>query len=299
MPSSSARFTQLPRAIDKVPFYLALKKFRDHLKGDLSQLSEEEICFPDLDLKVVPKVERLAQEKAHAESNGQIWPIKQENDGETKPKRSRKKKTIDKPGECEAGGFTVLNEPGHAETVIKKEPEATVTTNFTVIKPVTTTPVTHTSDKTVRSNVEQILQQGGSLVKQEDFSELAQFGLNHNQLQQVCQNISATSRGQTSSVNYPGFWPPVCGVTSSLFLPQGSSVAHHSQYPLQAPPAHTGISASLAPHYHSTPQTMSSHSVTSAITSQSNSFLAHSGSQNQSHPYWSQFPNAAKNLSKK
>lgn len=31
MPSSSARCAQLPRAADKVPFYAALKKFRDHL----------------------------------------------------------------------------------------------------------------------------------------------------------------------------------------------------------------------------------------------------------------------------
>ncbi|KAK3102897.1 hypothetical protein FSP39_014779 [Pinctada imbricata] len=55
MPSSSARCSQLPRAVDKVPFYAALKKLRDHLKGDLETLDDAEVCFPDLELKVVKK----------------------------------------------------------------------------------------------------------------------------------------------------------------------------------------------------------------------------------------------------
>lgn len=55
MPSSSARCSQLPRAIDKVPFYVALRKLRDHLIGNLPDLDEAEICFPDLELKVVKK----------------------------------------------------------------------------------------------------------------------------------------------------------------------------------------------------------------------------------------------------
>ncbi|KAH9518980.1 hypothetical protein Btru_008830 [Bulinus truncatus] len=55
MPSSSARCAQLPRAADKVPFYLALKKLRDHLKGDLPTLEESEVVFPVVDHK--PKCE--------------------------------------------------------------------------------------------------------------------------------------------------------------------------------------------------------------------------------------------------
>jgi len=58
MPSSSARCSQLPRAIDKAPFYVALKKLRDHLSGLLPQLEESEVIFPDLELKVEPKRER-------------------------------------------------------------------------------------------------------------------------------------------------------------------------------------------------------------------------------------------------
>ncbi|XP_026730669.1 trithorax group protein osa [Trichoplusia ni] len=47
MPSSSARCAQLPRAADKVPFYAALKKFRDFLNGLVAHVDEAELVFPD------------------------------------------------------------------------------------------------------------------------------------------------------------------------------------------------------------------------------------------------------------
>lgn len=50
MPSSSARCAQLPRALDKVPFYSALRKFRDYLKGTISELDEEEVVFSNVKL---------------------------------------------------------------------------------------------------------------------------------------------------------------------------------------------------------------------------------------------------------
>lgn len=90
MPSSSARFTQLPRAIDKVPFYIALKKLRDHLCGLLPHLDDSEVTFPYLELKVEPKKERLdAEVKIEVKTEG----------GKTTPKR-RKRKT-EKAGEVE------------------------------------------------------------------------------------------------------------------------------------------------------------------------------------------------------
>jgi hypothetical protein len=58
MPSSSARCSQLPRAVDKVPFYIALKKLRDHFRGDLKALDDSEVVFPDLELKVEPRKDR-------------------------------------------------------------------------------------------------------------------------------------------------------------------------------------------------------------------------------------------------
>ncbi|XP_026839115.1 uncharacterized protein LOC6555861 isoform X2 [Drosophila erecta] len=47
MPSSSARCAQLPRAADKVPFYAALKKFRDFLNGQIPHIDESECVFTD------------------------------------------------------------------------------------------------------------------------------------------------------------------------------------------------------------------------------------------------------------
>lgn len=67
MPSSSARCSQLPRAVDKVPFYAALKKLRDYARGNLPDLDESEVCFPDLELKVV-KREVKAEIKEEVES---------------------------------------------------------------------------------------------------------------------------------------------------------------------------------------------------------------------------------------
>ena len=62
MPSSSARCSQLPRASDKVPFFVALRKLRDHVCGRLPRpLDESEVVFPDLDLKVEPRRDRRPQ----------------------------------------------------------------------------------------------------------------------------------------------------------------------------------------------------------------------------------------------
>lgn len=47
MPSSSARCAQLPRAADKVPFYAALKKFRDYLNGIVTNIDEAEMVFTE------------------------------------------------------------------------------------------------------------------------------------------------------------------------------------------------------------------------------------------------------------
>lgn len=88
MPSSSARFTQLPRAVDKVPFYVALKKVKDHLNGTLPDLDESEVTFPDLELRVEPKKERLDKEiKMEGEAGFEV----------TSANTSRKKKIKAEP----------------------------------------------------------------------------------------------------------------------------------------------------------------------------------------------------------
>lgn len=51
MPSSSARCSQLPRAEDKLPFYIGLRKLRDFVNGKMHSLNEAEITFPDIKIK--------------------------------------------------------------------------------------------------------------------------------------------------------------------------------------------------------------------------------------------------------
>ena len=62
MPNSSARCAQLPRAIDKVPFFAALKTFRDFLTGKISQedFNEQEVVFTDVKLKNFESPEKKA-----------------------------------------------------------------------------------------------------------------------------------------------------------------------------------------------------------------------------------------------
>ncbi|CAL4124736.1 unnamed protein product [Meganyctiphanes norvegica] len=67
MPSSSARCAQLPRALDKVPFYTALRKFKDFLKGTIDELKEEEFTF-----------QVKAKHYKHYKQNLENDPIKQE-----------------------------------------------------------------------------------------------------------------------------------------------------------------------------------------------------------------------------
>jgi len=57
MPSSSARCAQLPRASDKAPFFEALKRCRNYLKGESNTVVDEqkEFVFADLTLKGFPR----------------------------------------------------------------------------------------------------------------------------------------------------------------------------------------------------------------------------------------------------
>lgn len=56
-PSSSARCTQLPRAADKVPFFEALKRVRDHIRahGSIEGIDRSTVTFPDFKLVTAPQ----------------------------------------------------------------------------------------------------------------------------------------------------------------------------------------------------------------------------------------------------
>lgn len=74
MPSSSARCAQLPRALDKVPFYSALRKFRDYLRGTIDFISEEEMTFAHVKLKNFKKEDKtilIEEEDDDEEASGE------------------------------------------------------------------------------------------------------------------------------------------------------------------------------------------------------------------------------------
>lgn len=62
MPSSSARCAQLPRAVDKVPYYLALKKLRDYLCGRIKEIDDSEFTFSDVKLKKFENGDKVKEE---------------------------------------------------------------------------------------------------------------------------------------------------------------------------------------------------------------------------------------------
>lgn len=72
MPSSSARCAQLPRAADKVPFYAALKKFRDYLNGLIADLDETEVVFNDQKLKTFYESDVKVE---HKDEEGNYYPF--------------------------------------------------------------------------------------------------------------------------------------------------------------------------------------------------------------------------------
>ncbi|XP_037955882.1 uncharacterized protein LOC119685616 isoform X2 [Teleopsis dalmanni] len=61
MPSSSARCAQLPRAADKVPFYAALKKFRDYLNGVIPHIEESECIFTEQSIRQCCEQENVSK----------------------------------------------------------------------------------------------------------------------------------------------------------------------------------------------------------------------------------------------
>ncbi|XP_043069399.1 uncharacterized protein Tdg isoform X1 [Drosophila bipectinata] len=63
MPSSSARCAQLPRAADKVPFYAALKKFRDFLNGVIPHIDDSECVFTDQRIREQNQTESIEKKK--------------------------------------------------------------------------------------------------------------------------------------------------------------------------------------------------------------------------------------------
>nr|CAD7449049.1 unnamed protein product [Timema bartmani] len=134
MPSSSARCAQLPRAADKVPFYAALKKFRDYLNGIIADLDESEVVFSDSKLKNYfepevkeePKDEHSCYAYGRLPSNGELTDlsnavVKKDDQPPAKKKRGRPKKVkSDCPEVKKTGAEIQRKEPEHSDVPKKK-----------------------------------------------------------------------------------------------------------------------------------------------------------------------------------
>ena len=97
MPSSSARCAQLPRAADKVPFYVALKKFRDYLNGLVPDYDDNEYVFNDPKYNnISTETELKAESLAFTAIEGDIVGL---NTDSNKKKRGRPKKVRGENGE--------------------------------------------------------------------------------------------------------------------------------------------------------------------------------------------------------
>ncbi|XP_062615700.1 uncharacterized protein LOC134277370 [Saccostrea cucullata] len=134
MPSSSARCSQLPRAIDKVPFYTALKKLRDYLRGDLEKLDDSEVCFPDVELKVVKKEPKKEQVDEDSKSNP---PIFSDQPGAMMPPQQMDQRNFPQPNRqniCHPGNpnfMGIKQEPGFSSQEYGGHMSGCAQNNFT------------------------------------------------------------------------------------------------------------------------------------------------------------------------
>eukprot|EP00108_Taenia_solium_P006401 TsM_000636800 transcript=TsM_000636800 gene=TsM_000636800 len=76
MPSSSARCAQLPRAEDKLPFFVALRKLREHLRGERPHLEDSEVIFADYTEFRVTTPDPKSLRKAEQGFIGEVAPIR-------------------------------------------------------------------------------------------------------------------------------------------------------------------------------------------------------------------------------
>ncbi|XP_065203200.1 uncharacterized protein Tdg [Planococcus citri] len=121
MPSSSARCAQLPRASDKVPYYTALKKFRDYLNGAVSVLDENDIVFQYCKLKTFPRhpKEEIKVEEEELDDDELGSPSKFRDD--LAPVKRRKSKCEIKPAETTTTTTTPTAFNNDGTVIVKKK----------------------------------------------------------------------------------------------------------------------------------------------------------------------------------
>lgn len=233
MPSSSARCTQLPRAVDKVPFYEALRRYRDYLRGKIPCPDDSEVTFPDLELKTAePKKNRIKQEiKTEGEEAGapaDTQPQPTEEPKKKAPRRSRKKKQEEPVpvfnGQSDPQGMNrfYMDQDGangpmtsYGQDRLNPLSQANLPTASVESKVAAWHAANAAHDNAMSSslNLNQLLGGDAVLVKQEDLSELAQLGIPVTNFPTTSTFTPHTSNASTSGYPmYPPYMPQAPGL---------------------------------------------------------------------------------------
>ena len=253
MPSSSARCSQLPRAIDKVPFYLAVKKLRDYLVGHIDHMDDSEVTFPDLELKVIPKAERLENQLNAGEDIT-------ENKKKSKSKRKSEEMTqnmnmipphigggLMPPGAGANGGYHLKEEQAHWGMLPAKQEPNIPTSGCFNSPPVCGMLGSFRYPPTLNSmpTMDSVFNTPPTLIKQENINDTAVFGMTPGHF------------------GYPNASMPNCGMPNLQSIPNMSHASLSAHQHLQ----HNGFQTSN--DNGSSNNRMSFHSAAGSPTTQS------------------------------
>ncbi|ODM88151.1 G/T mismatch-specific thymine DNA glycosylase [Orchesella cincta] len=120
MPSSSARCAQLPRAADKVPFYSALKKFRDYLNGLILELDDSEVVFPETSKPSAAKLAAGTVAKKPRETGALLHSAVENTNGDG-PTPAKKKRGRPRKGMEKANSVAAVSEDSSKHTSIQPD----------------------------------------------------------------------------------------------------------------------------------------------------------------------------------
>ena len=247
MPSSSARCSQLPRAVDKVPFFMGIKKLRDYCIGATKELDDSECTFPDLELKVEPRKDKEERLKREALTNGTPLPVVSVGKKKASKRKSTDNDMLDNmamnamnyphqqgmpPFPHPAGpygppmGFPWQQHPGLPG--LAGLPGAPMPT----------------------SAIDSMFSSPPMLVKQEDMTELANYGITSSTFSGPQSYLSGCPAPNLPTVSHPGPWHNAATANNN-----SSSAAASAQFPpgfggMAAPPPTSQNSLPSPASYH-------------------------------------------------
>ncbi|KAK2168315.1 hypothetical protein LSH36_18g09012 [Paralvinella palmiformis] len=239
MPSSSARCSQLPRAVDKVPFYVALKKLRDHVRGEIKELNEADVTFPDLELKVEPKKDKalkLKEEAAIANSKDK--------------KKGLKRKSCENDS-LDNLAMSAMNSAHHGMSQFVHPGSLGPPLGFPWQQHVGISGLQALSGPPgQQASLDGLFTSSHMLIKQEDLNELANYGITANTFAGQSY-LTGCPAPKLPTVSHPAPWhSAACNNSSSQYGSHFNSAPAPSTNSLPSPTGYrtNGSNSSLSPH---------------------------------------------------